>query len=177
MSLDPAEGPGLVFVVLPKIFALIPGGRLVGATFFLLLSIAALTSTISLLEVATAYLVDEKRTRRRTAVWIVAVVSLILGVPSLLSQGMVPWLGELPVVKMSFLGLMDWIFGNFSLAVGAFFISIFFAWVWKLRRASPEIFEGYPGAGWFIPVLDVMLRFFCPACILILMIMLVKQLF
>ncbi len=173
MSLDPAEGPGLVFIVLPKIFALIPGGNIVGATFFLLLSIAALTSTISLLEVATAYLVDEKKKRRRIAVWIVALVSCCLGIPSVLSQGMVPWLGELPLVKMSFLGLMDWIFGNFMLAVGALFISLFFAWVWKIKKAAEEIREGYPGCDRIMPVLDIMLKFACPACIIILIIFLI----
>ncbi|HMA76706.1 MAG TPA: sodium-dependent transporter, partial [Candidatus Krumholzibacteriaceae bacterium] len=59
-GMDPAAGPSLVFEVLPKIFSSIPGGSIIGASFFLLLSIAALTSTISLLEVATAYFVDEK---------------------------------------------------------------------------------------------------------------------
>lgn len=173
MSLDPAEGPGLVFEVLPKIFLLIPGGNIVGAAFFLLLSIAALTSTISLLEVATAYLVDEKRQRRRIAVWIVAGMSFCLGIPSVLSQGMVPALENLPLVNMSFLGLMDWIFGNLMLAVGALFISIFFAWVWKLKKASIEIHEGYPGFDKFMPVLDVMLKFFCPACVLALLIFII----
>ncbi len=172
MNMSPSEGPGLVFKVLPVIFDSIPGGHLVGALFFLLLSIAALTSTISLLEVVTAYLVDEKRILRRRAVWLVALVSFCLGVPSALSQGIVPWLEKLPLVNMSFLGLMDWIFGNFMLAVGALLISIFFGWVWKTRRAAVEILEGYPEFKRFAPVLDVMLRFFCPACIVVLLVFL-----
>lgn len=172
MNLDPSEGPGLVFKVLPVIFDRIPGGHIVGAAFFLLLSIAALTSTISLLEVVTSYLVDEKRMLRSRAVWIVALVSFCLAIPSALSQGIVPRLENLPIINMSFLGMMDWLFGNFMLAVGALFISIFFAWVWKTRRAAQEIAEGYPAFSRFAPVLDVMLKFFCPACIVILLVFL-----
>lgn len=172
MDLSPSEGPGLVFKVLPVIFDSIPGGHLVGALFFLLLSIAALTSTISLLEVVTAYLVDEKHILRRRAVWIVALVAFCLGVPSALSQGIIPWLGNLPLIKMSFLGFMDWLFGNIMLAVGAVLISIFFGWVWKTRRATAEILEGYPEFKRFAPVLDLMLKFFCPACIIVLLVFL-----
>ncbi len=172
MNLDPSEGPGLVFKVLPVIFDRIPAGHIVGAAFFLLLSIAALTSTISLLEVVTSYLVDEKHVLRRRAVWIVALVSFCLAIPSALSQGTVTRLENLPIINMSFFGMMDWLFGNFMLAVGALFISIFFAWVWKTRRAAQEILEGYPAFDRFAPVLDVMLKFFCPACIVILLIFL-----
>jgi len=172
MNMSPSEGPGLVFKVLPVIFNTIPGGHLVGASFFLLLSIAALTSTISLLEVVTAYLVDEKHFLRRRAVWIVALVCFCLGVPSALSQGIVPRLGRLPLVNMSFLGFMDWWFGNIMLAIGAVLISIFFGWVWKTRRAAAEILEGYPGFERFAPALDLLLKFFCPACIIVLLVFL-----
>jgi NSS family neurotransmitter:Na+ symporter len=169
-GLSPSEGPGLVFKVLPEIFKQIPGGHLIGALFFLLLSIAALTSTISLLEVVTAYLVDEKHILRRRAVWIVTLIAFCLGVPAALSQGIVSWLGDLPLVNMSFLGLMDWIFGNFMLAAGALLISVFFGWVWRTKSAAAEILEGYPGFGRFAPVLDVMLKFICPACIIVLLV-------
>lgn len=171
---DPAEGPGLVFNVLPDIFAHIPGGAVIGAAFFLLLSIAALTSTISLLEVATAYLVDEKHWLRRRAVWFVALVSFCLGVPSVLSQGAVGWLSDLPLIGMSFLGLMDWIFGNLMLAFGALLISIFFGWLWKITAAETEIREGYPGFGRLKTALGLMLKFVCPACIIILLFSIIK---
>lgn len=175
MSMKPDEGPGLVFKVLPEIFAKIPGGSIVGAAFFLLLSIAALTSTISLLEVATAYVVDEKRWLRRHAVWIIALLTVCLGLPSALSQGTIQWLGDLPLVHMSFLGLMDWIFGNVMLAAGAFLLSIFFAWVWKVRSAAIEIEVGCPGFTRYAIVLDIMLRYICPACILVLLFFIIRE--
>lgn len=171
MNMNPAEGPGLVFEVLPRIFPQLPAGNIIGAAFFLLLSIAALTSTISLLEVATAYLVDEKHWLRRRAVWIVAALSFCLGLPSALSQGIVPMLAELPLPGGgSFLGFMDWLFANVMLAAGAILISIFFGWVWKMKAAAEEIRTGNPRAGRLLAFLDIMLRFVCPALILVVLV-------
>jgi len=164
-GMDPAAGPGLVFEVLPVIFAGIPGGTLIGAAFFLLLAVAALTSTISLLEVVTAYLVDEKHILRRRAVWIVAAISFALGVPSALSLGAVGWLGELPLIRMSFFGFMDWLFGNVMLAVGAVFISLFFGWVWDRAASAAEIHEGFPSYRRYAPAVTFLLKFFCPIAI------------
>ena len=102
MNLDPAGGPGLVFIVLPTIFAKMPGGYFFGAGFFLLLTVAALTSTISLLEVATAYLVDEFKWKRKKAVFLMAGLACIFGIPSALSFGGVDWLSKLPVLELAF---------------------------------------------------------------------------
>ncbi|MFQ5584231.1 MAG: sodium-dependent transporter, partial [Calditrichia bacterium] len=87
MGQDPAAGPTLVFAVFPELFAKMPGGLFVGSLFFILLSVAALTSTISLLEVPVAYLVDEKKANRKRIVWVVAGLTFIIGLPSALSQG------------------------------------------------------------------------------------------
>ncbi|HSG28822.1 MAG TPA: sodium-dependent transporter, partial [Candidatus Krumholzibacterium sp.] len=175
MDMAPDAGPGLVFKVLPEIFGLIPGGRIVGAFFFILLSIAALTSTISLLEVVTAYLVDEKHWIRAKAAWIVGCITFVLGLPALFSQeGMVSWLADIPVVNTSFLGLMDWLFGNIMLAVGAFFIAIFYGWVWKRSASTAEIAQGCPGSARMMPLLFFLLRFVCPVLILIVLFFLFK---
>ena len=125
MNQDPAAGPGLVFNILPAIFREMPFGTIVGVVFFILLSIAALTSTISLLEVPTAYLVDEKKISRKIAVWMVGLIVFILGLPSALSQGAVSWLSKPIAMDLEFLAFMDFIRGNLSLAFGAFLISIF----------------------------------------------------
>lgn len=175
-GMDPAAGPGLVFEVLPVIFAGIPGGTLIGAAFFLLLAVAALTSTISLLEVVTAYLVDEKHILRRRAVWIVAAISFALGVPSALSLGAVGWLGELPLIRMSFFGFMDWLFGNVMLAVGAVFISLFFGWVWDRAASAAEIHEGFPSYRRYAPAVTFLLKFFCPIAIAVVLFFLFRGL-
>jgi NSS family neurotransmitter:Na+ symporter len=88
-GMEPGAGPGLVFVSLPGIFQSMGPilGRVIGGGFFLLLCVAALTSTVSLLEVPVAYLVDEKKMSRRTAVIVMAAIIFVLGVPSMYSQG------------------------------------------------------------------------------------------
>lgn len=175
MGLDPAEGPGLVFKVLPVIFSRLPGGNIIGAAFFLLLAIAALTSTISLLEVATAYLVDERHWLRRHAVWVVALIAFCLGIPSALSEGVVPFLADLPLPGGSFLGFMDWLFGNIMLAIGAILISIFFGWIWKMKSAAVEIRSGYPNFKGLSIVFDIFLRFICPALIVVLLVFILLE--
>ncbi len=86
-GLEPAAGPGLIFHVLPAVFSEMPGGAIFGLLFFLLLSIAAITSGISLLEVVTAYYVDDRGWSRTQATLTFGFVIFLLGVPSALSFG------------------------------------------------------------------------------------------
>lgn len=139
---EPNAGPALVFIVLPEMFQEMPLGNIIGAAFFLLLSIAALTSTISLLEVPVAYLVDEKRWKRKYTVWIVGGTSLLLAIPSALSQGAVGSLGN--VFGMDFLSLMSYLWGDISLALGALMLSIYIGWIWGIGKAADEIQKGSP---------------------------------
>jgi len=182
MNQNPAAGPGLVFNVLPAIFHHMPGGILVGVLFFILLSIAALTSTISLLEVPTSYLVDERKMARKIAVWVVGGLTFLIGLPSALSQGAVPWFSQpfsliieygvhrIPIIDhLEFLSLMDFIFGNLSLAFGAFLLSIFVGWVWGAKHASQELTRGNPGFQKWAPLWGFMIRFAAPITIFIIL--------
>ena len=139
MGMDPNQGAGIMFNTLPVLFARMPGGSIFGAFFFLLLAIAALTSTISILEVAVAYYIDEKKKKRTRSALVIGFVALLFGIPSALSDGAVPFLSDLPLVKMGFLALWDYIWGNMSLAIGAFFIAIFVGYAWKTSNALAEI--------------------------------------
>jgi NSS family neurotransmitter:Na+ symporter len=165
-GLDPAGGPGLVFVVLPSIFANMPGGWFFGSSFFLLLSVAALTSTISLLEVPVSYLVDEKGWSRRKAVAITGTFTFVLGIPSALSQGGLGIFSKLPAVGMGFLDFMNALFGNYSLSIGAFLISVFVGYKWGVSAAITEVqAEGnrFPlSTSW-----GSLLRFICPIAIFV----------
>ena len=88
---DPAaSGPGLIFTVLPLLFAEMPGGNLFGGAFFLLLSVAALTSTISLLEVPVSQCVDALGWSREKSVAAVTGAVSVLAVPSALGNGRSP---------------------------------------------------------------------------------------
>lgn len=163
-SVEPEAGPGLIFMVLPNIFDKIPFGLVFGAGFFLLLAIAALTSSISLLEVVVAYFVDEKKWRRRSAVLVFGGVAFALGAPSALGHGAVGWLTVLPGLGMSFLELVDVVFGNFSLTVGALLTSIFVVWRWGLPAARAELaFSFLPR--WSNFFFGFLIRFLCPIAV------------
>jgi len=173
---DPAAGPALVFVTLPELFQEMPLGTVVGIAFFLLLSIAALTSTVSLLEMVVSYFIDERKWSRAKSVFVVIGFTFLIGLPAALSQGMnetltdMTWLvGEGGFLGATdFLSIMDAIWGNISLALGAFLLCVFAGWVWGAADAAAEIRSG---AGRFTPGVAQVWGFFvtyiCPVVILV----------
>jgi NSS family neurotransmitter:Na+ symporter len=128
---------GLMFQAFPIIISKMPGGYVFGIMFFILLLIAALTSTISMLEVPTSYLVDEKRWNRKKAAIVIGSIAFVLGIPSALSNGGVRFL-----TKANFMVIMDLVFGNITLAVGGVLICLFIAYSWKVRNSLKEISIG-----------------------------------
>jgi neurotransmitter:Na+ symporter, NSS family len=133
------EGPDLVFKVIPSIFSQMPGGYFFGLGFFLLLIIAALTSTVSIMEVPVAYFVDERKWPRKKSVLLVALIAWAIGTPAALSQGASAFLTNLPVLSSSFFDVISTVFGDISLSIGSFFIAIFIAWKWDLDLAAEEM--------------------------------------
>ncbi|MCX7828799.1 MAG: sodium-dependent transporter [Thermanaerothrix sp.] len=125
-NMEPAAGPGLTFITLPSVFSKMPMGAFFSFVFFLLLFFAAITSSVSLLEVCVAYFKDELGWDRAKASWILGLVIFLLGVPSALSLG-----GHFPkVLGKDFLDLMDYLSSNVLLPLGGIFISIFAGWIW-----------------------------------------------
>lgn len=157
-------GPTLVFVTMIEQFNLMAGGRWVALLFFVLLAIAALTSTVSLLEVATSYLVDDRDMTRVKAVVSVGAVTILLGIPSALSLGAVGSLTNL-VNGKGFLDIMDFLFGNVSLALGALLTCIFLVYRWGISNASAEVQSAYPGFARFVPLWRILMGFCAPAAI------------
>jgi NSS family neurotransmitter:Na+ symporter len=167
---DPAEGPPLIFVVLPEVFSEMPLGTLVGVVFFVLLSIAALTSTVSLLEVVTSFFVDERRWSRSKAVWAIGGTAFVVGLPSVYSQGAVEFLGEIELFGQgSYLYIMDFLWGNISLAVGALLLSIFVGWVWGVKAAGDELYADGQCSSTCLRLWGFFLRWICPIVIFIVM--------
>jgi NSS family neurotransmitter:Na+ symporter len=174
MGADPGEGPALVFVVLPELFTKMPAGSIIGMLFFLLLSVAALTSTISLLEVQVAFLIDEKKLRRKIVVWIAAIFSFIVGIPSALSQGATEFFSSFGVLPErlcgpDFLSQVSFVFGPLSLAFGALMLSIFVGWIWGTHNANEEILRGSPFFAQVQSIWSFMIRYFIPFIIFILL--------
>ena len=140
---SPEAGPTLVFQTLPAIFEQMPGGAIVGALFFLLLMVAALTSSISMLEVPVSYLIDEKKWNRKRAAIIIGFLALIVSIPSALSQGAHDGLSTMTLFgKTSFLDITDFIFGTFCVVLISFLLSTFSGWAIKTSRMVDEIREG-----------------------------------
>lgn len=163
---DPASGPGLVFVVMPSVFETLPLGNLFATVFYALLSIAALTSTISLLEVIAAYFVDEKGWSRNKAVWIPSLVCFAIAIPSALSQGAVESLSSGMDIagQADFLSVANVVFGNWFLSIGAVFICLFVGWKWGVENALAEI-EAHGGRLPARQVWSLAVRFVCPLAI------------
>ena len=145
----PDQGPGLVFVILPQIFASMgPAGYYVGSSFFLLLCFAALTSTISLLEIPVTFLVDQKGYSRTKVVIIFATVVFLVGVPSMLSQGAVDGFTNFMYYENTNKTVLDVVFDIFSdtgLPLGGLLMCIFISKRWKLNNFSQELAQGNPG--------------------------------
>ena len=164
-GMDPQAGPGLVFITLPTIFSAMPAGHIVGIAFYFLLAIAALTSTISLLEVVVCYFVDERGWKRNTAAWLMGGVCLVLAIPSALSQGAVPALGANGIFgAWDFLTLNNNIWGNYSLSIGAIMICLFVGWKWGVPKAL-EALELGPHPMPAKPVWGFLVRFLCPLAV------------
>jgi NSS family neurotransmitter:Na+ symporter len=140
VGIEPTSGPALVFNVLPRVFDMMPGGVIIGPAFFILLIIAALTSTVSLLEVPVAFLVDQRKWTRRKAVWVITAITFVAGIPSTLSQGTVEWFTNVKFIgQTGFLDIMNRLFSDISLPLGGFFLCIFVGWVWGTKNAFEEI--------------------------------------
>lgn len=142
---SPAEGPALVFVVLPGIFnAMGPLlGRIFGGGFFLLLCFAALTSTVSLLEVPVAYFVDQKKWSRKKTTWLLSAFIFIIGLPSMLSQGAVEIFSHLPFYQdRSALDFVSEVFSDIGLPLGGFLMTLFIVTRWGTNNMSEELALG-----------------------------------
>jgi len=146
------RGPALIFVTLPQIFGSIGGslGIAAGTLFFVLLCFAALTSTVSLLEVPVSYVVDELNVRRKRAVWFVAGFIFLIGIPSLIGNGYSDFFSTAFTtfkeggIDTDFLSFVAALGNDTLLPLGGCMISIFAAHVWKKHNLDEELAQGAP---------------------------------
>lgn len=138
-GISPSQGPGLVFVTLPYVFAQLPLGSVMAAIFFFVLFVAAMTSAISLLEVAVAYVIEEFKTSRKASVLLVVGIVLFLGVFCSLSQGV---LGDVKIFGNNIFDLFDKTTANILIPIGALLIVLFAGWKMKKEEFVDEITSG-----------------------------------
>lgn len=133
---SPAEGPGLIFVVLPAIFNEIPFGGFFLILFFILLLFATLTSSISMLEIVVSTGIQKKLERRKMAAWVFGLLIFIVGIPSALSFGI---LSDVKMPGGTFFDFADILTSRFGLPIGALLISIFAGHVLSTAETDDEL--------------------------------------
>ena len=140
LGANPAEGPGLIFVVLPTVFPQLAGGTIWASLFFVLLFMAALTSAISILEVVTAYFIDQKGWDRARATIIFGTVITVVGVFCSLSLG--GGINLTGFLGMSFFDFMDYLSSKYMLPIGGMFMAIFILYRWGVPSFVSELETG-----------------------------------
>jgi NSS family neurotransmitter:Na+ symporter len=138
-GISPSEGPGLVFVTLPYIFNQLPFGSFLAVLFFFALFIAAITSSISMLEVIVAYLDEEFKLKRRTSIVLSLILIATLGVFCSLSQGI---MSDVKILGNSIFDLFDKSSANIMLPLGGLIAVIFVGWRMKKAEYADEITSG-----------------------------------
>ena len=135
-NLDPTQGAGLVFITLPNVFPQMPGGYLFGLAFFVLLALAALTSTISLLESSVAFGVDSLKLSRKKASFLAAGGIFLLSILSSLSNGSDT---SLHIAGLTFFDFLDKLTSNYMLTIAALIEIIFLGWAYDKDAIYDEL--------------------------------------
>jgi NSS family neurotransmitter:Na+ symporter len=134
-GLEPGAGPGLIFQTLPIAFGAMPGGQLFGTLFFVLLVFAAWSSSISLIEPAVAWLVENRgMTRVRASIWI-GLTTWLIGLGTVFSFNI--W-SDVKLFDMTFFDLLDYLTANIMLPLGGLLIAVFSGWLMKKASSQDE---------------------------------------
>lgn len=167
-GIQPAEGPTLVFEVLPAIFTSMPGGRFIAFLFFLMLAVASLTSTISMSEISIAFFTDQRRMSRRRACLLSTGIAVAGGILCTLSFSGASDI-NIGSWTQSFFDLFNNLSSNICLPVGGILISIYAGWYMSRETMRNQLTDG--GRLRHIPVgaLVFLLRYVCPAAIAVIL--------
>ncbi|MBO7578379.1 MAG: sodium-dependent transporter [Prevotella sp.] len=169
VGVTPDAGPSLIFITLPNVFqqafAGIPTiGYAISVMFYALLVFAALTSTISMHEIGTAFFTEELHTRRSRSAWIVTTVCSLIAVFCALSIGACP---SIRLLGTDLLDFCDRLTAQYLLPAGAFLTSLFIGWYVPRKVVQEEYTNKGRLRGTFFPVYLFIVRFVCPLCILL----------
>jgi len=159
------QGPGLMFVTLPKVFEVMPGGTVIGAIFFLMVILAALTSSISLMETIVSIFMDKFKLGRRVSCGIVLGISVLIGIPA--SIGYSAWSG-VTILGMQFLDFFDFISNSVMMPIVAFATCLFVTFVTKPKGIIEEVELDHKFKQ--KKLFSVVIRFIAPICILAILI-------
>lgn len=161
-GITPSAGPELVFITLPNVFQHLPMGILWSVVFYLLLAIAALTSTISLHEVATAYVHEEHNFTRKRAAYLVSAGVMVLGVISSLSFGL---LRDFTIFGLTFFNLLDYLTAKIMLPFGGMLVCIFVGWRIDRKILKEELTNKGTVSFYFFNFYAFFLKYIAPIAI------------
>jgi NSS family neurotransmitter:Na+ symporter len=142
-ALDPAEGPGLIFVTLPIAFGQMPAGALFGALFFLLVLVSALTSSIAILEPMVSWAEEHAWMKRGPAAIAAGVLAWVVGLATVFSFNL--WSGWFPLGRFerfresTVFDLIDYFTSNLLLPLGGVLIAVFVGWVLSAETTRQEV--------------------------------------
>lgn len=158
-------GPSLLFISLPNVFESMAGGRIVGIAFFLLVALAALTSSIALLETSVSTFEDELHRGRKTAITLMFVIAIVLGSLSALGYSL---LGGIRLIGMQFLDFFDFLSNSIMMPLAGFATCMLVLRVVKISRIEKEVkisskfrFEG---------VYRVCVKFLAPVLLIVILV-------
>lgn len=166
------KGPGLMFVMLPKVFDSMPGGDIIGALFFILVLFAALTSSISLMETIVSIFMDKLKVGRKVACLIVLGISVVIGLPSSLGFGVFSFIEPLGA-GTSILDFFDFITNNVIMPVVAFITCILVGYVIKPKAIIEEVETNGKFSG--KKLFTVVIKYIAPVCIVAILIFSVME--
>ncbi len=169
---DLGKGPSLMFVTLPKVFESMAGGTIIGVAFFVMVFFAALTSSISLMETVVSIICDKFGVGRKTSFFIVLVLSILLGLPSILGYSI--W-SEIKIIGFQFLDFFDFITNSVIMPVVALLTCIFVGYILKPKAISEEV--ELTGRFKKKALFNVVIKYFAPICIILILISSVLEAF
>lgn len=161
-----SSGAGLMFQILPKVFDSMPFGAVIGTCFFVLVFVAALTSSISVMEAIVSMMMDKFKLKRIHAAIIVVVFSFFLGIPSALGYGV---LGNIKVLGMDFLTFFDYFSNSIIMPVVALGSCILIGWVVGTKVVEDEVTKNGES---FVrrQIFRVMIKYIAPVCMVIILV-------
>jgi len=159
------QGPGLMFVTLPKVFNSMAGGNIIGVIFFVLVFFAALTSSISLMETIVSIIMDKFKIKRSIVCLIVMLLSMLIAIPSSLGNGV--W-SNILILGKDFLSFFDFLSNNIIMPIVAFLTCIFVGFIIKTKTIEDEV--ELSGKFKAKKMYRIMIRYICPVFLLIIFI-------
>ena len=162
----PEEGSGLFFKIMPVLFSKLPGNLIISTVFFLLFVFTALTSSISLIEVLVANIMELLNWKRARAIFVSALAVFVFGIPSALSGSKKLFPSWEAIYGKSFLGTLDYLCSDWLMPISGLLTTLFIGWVMEKELTRLEFIKG-TRLGYLFRIWFFSIRYFVPTAVLL----------